>query len=140
MGEASTDRSPYAKDLATTVTERSGSVLDDLTSTAIHAALTGLSQRQRVAADNIANIQTPGFQAHRVQFERALGAAIAAGDPAQAQPVVTTSTDPSRLDGNNVNLDDQTLTSVQTGLQFQLMLRAMDDKFNLLHTAIRGGA
>ena len=35
-------------------------------------ALDALSLRQRVIADNIANVNTPGFLAGRVQFEDAL--------------------------------------------------------------------
>ncbi|MBI1758581.1 MAG: flagellar biosynthesis protein FlgB [Actinobacteria bacterium] len=115
-------------------------MLDDLTSTALHVALTGLSDRQRVIAHNVANIQTPNFQAQQLQFEAALGSAVAAGNPAQATSLVTSSRAPARTDGNNVNLDEQTLSNVDTGLRFQLMLRAMDDKFSLLRDAIRGGA
>ena len=36
-------------------------MLEDLTTTALHSALDGLSQRQRTTADNISNIETPGF-------------------------------------------------------------------------------
>jgi flagellar basal body rod protein FlgB len=34
--------------------------MNDVTMTALHTALRGLSTRQRVIADNVANIQTPG--------------------------------------------------------------------------------
>jgi flagellar basal-body rod protein FlgB len=47
-------------------------VITDATMTTLHAALTGLQQRQRITADNIANIQTPGFLAGRSDFESAL--------------------------------------------------------------------
>ena len=36
---------------------------------AISIALDGLSMRQRVAANNVANIDTPGFKAQHVSFE-----------------------------------------------------------------------
>ncbi len=38
-------------------------MIGDVTTASLHAALTGLAQRQRVTADNIANVQTPGFLA-----------------------------------------------------------------------------
>jgi hypothetical protein len=36
-------------------------MISDATMSTLHAALSGLAQRQRVTADNIANVQTPGF-------------------------------------------------------------------------------
>ena len=47
-------------------------MIGDVTSSALHSALSGLAQRQRVTADNIANLQTPGFLAGRVDFESGL--------------------------------------------------------------------
>ncbi|MCU1486490.1 MAG: flagellar biosynthesis protein FlgB, partial [Actinomycetia bacterium] len=38
--------------------------------------------------------------------------------------------------GNNVQLDDETLSLADTGLQYQLMVEAMNAKFGLLRTAI----
>jgi flagellar basal-body rod protein FlgB len=113
-------------------------VLEDTTSVTLYAALDGLAKRQRVIADNIANIQTPGFLAGRVQFEDALRAAVRAGDPRGTAITVARSLEPTREDGNNVNLDHEVLSNVDTGLRYQTMLRAADDKFGLLRSAIRG--
>jgi flagellar basal-body rod protein FlgB len=115
------------------------SVFDDVTSVALHSALSGLSQRQRVIADNIANVETPGFLAGRVQFEDALSKAVANGDPGSAKTTVARSLEPTREDGNNVNLDHETLSNVDTNLRYQLALKAMDSKFGLLKTVIKGG-
>jgi flagellar basal-body rod protein FlgB len=116
-------------------------MLDDVTSVALHTALSSLHLRQRVIADNIANIQTPNFHARKVSFEKALGAAMANGDdPAGVVPSIGTSLEPTRTDGNNVNLDEETVSSVDTGLRYQLALNAMNSKFGLLSTVIKGGA
>ena len=114
-------------------------MLNDLVSTTLHTALTGLAQRQRVIADNIANVETPNFHAGRLSFESELRDAVAAGDPATATPQLTRSTAPTREDGNNVSLDEEVISNVETDLRYQLTLRAMDQKHSLLHTAIRGG-
>jgi flagellar basal-body rod protein FlgB len=114
-------------------------VLDDITATTLHVALSGLAERQRVTADNIANVQTPNYLAGRVVFEDALRSAVASGTPAHARPTVARSLEPTRLDGNNVNLDHETLSNVDTGLRYQLLLRALDGKFGLLHDVIKGG-
>jgi flagellar basal-body rod protein FlgB len=113
------------------------SVLDDVTTVALHIALSGLSMRQRVIADNVANIQTPNFHAGRVQFEDALASAVSSGESPDVTPTMGQSLEPTRLDGNNVNLDHETLSNVDTGLRYQLMLRAVDSKFGLLHDAMR---
>jgi flagellar basal-body rod protein FlgB len=112
-------------------------VFDDTTMTAISSALSGLSARQRVIADNIANINTPGYRAGRVEFEDALRSAIADGDDAAVTPEVARSLEPARPDGNNVNLDEETLDNVDTGLRYSLMLRAADSEFSILRTSMR---
>ena len=113
-------------------------MITDSTMTALHASLTGLQQRQRVTADNIANVQTPGFLAGRVDFESALRGEIANGEtPAVSQRAVTRSMDPTRTDGNNVNLDTETVIATETGLRYQLALNALDGKYNLLRSALR---
>jgi flagellar basal-body rod protein FlgB len=119
---------------------RSVSVLDDITSVAVRTALTGLAMRQRVTADNIANIETPGFLAGRVSFEDALRTAVDNGDAADATPSLARSLEPTRLGGNNVNLDHEVLTNVDTGLRYHLMLRAVDHKAGLISSVLRPGA
>ena len=113
-------------------------VIGDVTSSALKAALDGLAQRQRVTADNIANINTPGFLAGRVDFESSLRGAIAGGDdPASANAVVARSLEPTNTNGNNVNLDSETVIATETGLRYQLALNALDGKYSVLRTALR---
>lgn len=112
-------------------------MFDNVAMYAISSALDGLAARQRAIADNIANINTPGFLADRVQFEDALASAVADGNT--AGPVVSTarSLEPTREDGNNVNLDRETLLNVDTGLRYSLMLRAADHEFGVLRASMR---
>jgi flagellar basal-body rod protein FlgB len=113
-------------------------VITDATMTALHAALSGLQQRQRVTADNIANIQTPGYLASRTDFESALKSELAGGEqPVVGRSAVSQSLDPTRMDGNNVNLDTETTIATETGLRYQLALNALDGKYNLLRSALR---
>jgi flagellar basal-body rod protein FlgB len=115
-------------------------VFNDIASITMQQALGGLAARQRVIADNIANIETPGYLAGRVLFEDTLRSAVGAGTPGQATSTVERSLEPTGLNGNNVNLDHETLANVDTGLRYQLMLKALDSKYGLLHDAIRGGS
>jgi flagellar basal-body rod protein FlgB len=118
--------------------EGSVPVLDDITAVTLQTALSGLAKRQRVTADNIANVQTPNFHAGRVTFEDSLRSALAAGTPADANVAVARSSEPTREDGNNVNLDDEVLSNVDTNLRYATVLRAVDEKFGLLRSVIRG--
>ncbi len=116
-------------------------MFNDVTSVALQSALEGLSMRQRATADNVSNLDTPRFLANRVQFEDALRSAVASGnadDVASVGPTVARSLEPTRENGNNVNLDRESLIGAQTELQYQLALRALDNKFSSLRTAIKG--
>ena len=113
-------------------------MIGDATSTALHAALSGLAQRQRVTADNIANINTPGFLAGRVDFESSLKGALRNGDsPALNGATTARSLEPTNTNGNNVNLDQETVIATETGLRYQLALNALDGKYNVLRSSLR---
>lgn len=111
-------------------------MLDSVTSAALTSALDGLSQRQRAIADNIANVNTPGYHAQRVQFEEALAASVRAGD-GHAASTTSLSAEPTRLNGNNVNLDTETLSNVDTVLRFQFASQAVGGQFAGLRAALR---
>ena len=114
-------------------------MFDDVSTSALRVAVTGLSARQSAIADNIANIETPGYRARKVQFEQALTDAVSDGvSPSAVSPSEQTSLEPTRLNGNNVNLDEETLSHVDTTMRYQLAIRAMDSKYGMLRDAIKG--
>ncbi len=67
------------------------------------------SVRHRVIAQNVANVNTPGYHQLDVDFEDAFARALAHQDPAaltRVRPtVVENATGPERADGNNVDID-----------------------------------
>jgi flagellar basal-body rod protein FlgB len=110
----------------------------DVTTTALHAALSGLAERSRVTADNIANINTPGFLAGRTDFESALKNSLSSGEtPTISGGSVARSLEPTNTNGNNVNLDDETVIATETGLRYQLALNALDGKYSVLRTSLQ---
>lgn len=111
-------------------------MLDSVTSTALASALDGLAQRQRAIANNIANVNTPGYQAKRVLFEDALAASVRAGN-GYAAASTERSLEPTRTNGNNVNLDTETLSNIDTVLRYQFAARAAEGSFSSIRTAIR---
>ena len=107
---------------------------------AIQTALRGLTARQRVTATNVANAQTPGYLAGRVDFESALREAAGTSRAGAIAPTVSRSEDPAGPNGNNVSLDNETISMMDTTMRYQLMVDAMNAKFRYLRTSIRGGA
>lgn len=111
-------------------------MLDSVTMSALTSALDGLALRQRAIADNIANINTPGYHAKRVLFEQALADSVADGDGG-ATATVHESLEPTRLNGNNVNLDTETLSSIDTMLRYQFATQAVNGSFASMRAAMR---
>jgi len=105
---------------------------------ALERAMDGVMTRQRVAAQNIANVMTPGYQAARVSFEDSLSAALSGGDdPASVELEVTATGDPSDARGNNVDLVGENTTLMRSGLQYEALVQAANYRFSVLHTALR---
>ncbi len=104
---------------------------------AVNAALNGLAARQRIAAQNMANADTPGYIAGRVNFEDSLRSAMDTGNLADVAITSATSDEPVNLNGNNVSVDQENLTLIETGLKFQLMTEAMNNQFRILKASIR---
>jgi flagellar basal-body rod protein FlgB len=116
---------------------------DRLVMPALMVALDGLAQRQRVSADNVANLQTPGFRARTVEFEAALAEAVSTSPTASAADLSGAigsgyTTDPAREDGNNVSLERETLLGTKTNLEFSMALRVVDGRFGVYRDVLRG--
>jgi flagellar basal-body rod protein FlgB len=110
----------------------------DVTTAALHSALSGLAERQRVTADNIANINTPGFLAGRTDFESALRDSLGSGQtPSVSGGALARSLEPTNTNGNNVNLDSETVIATETGLRYQLALNALDGKYSVLRSSLQ---
>ncbi|MEM8923638.1 MAG: flagellar biosynthesis protein FlgB [Actinomycetota bacterium] len=100
------------------------------------AALRGLEAQRQATEHNIANVETPGFKARRVSFEESLRRAIERRDLTGFGMSTTRSTAPTRIDGSNVDLEDE-LTSLElNGLQQSLMTSAVNDYFARIRTVI----
>lgn len=113
-------------------------LFDDGATLALGRALDGVSLRERVIANNMANVMTPGFRAQRVDFEASLAGAVAAGDPRSARADVVATGGAAREDGNNVDAEGEMSSLMRAGLQFQAAAQAMTFKYAVLRTAIKG--
>jgi flagellar basal-body rod protein FlgB len=104
----------------------------------LHDAIDGLALRQRVIADNIANVDTPDFRAHSVDFESALSSAIDRGTVTstdQLEATVEETQTPVGANDNNVDLRKESIAAIQTQFQYQIVGRAFTDRFDRLSAA-----
>lgn len=107
------------------------------------------TSRQQAITGNMANIDTPGYRTRDIDFEGELHKAAAAalnetqfeGAQAQLNPAVQeVSGLMERPDGNNVNIDRESLLLAQTQLQYQIGIQLVKHHFHGMMAAINGGS
>ena len=100
------------------------------------AALRGLEAQRQASEHNIANIETPGFKARQVSFEESLRAAMSSGNPSSATFSTTKSTAPTRIDGSNVDLENEVTGLELNALRQQLVTQALNGHYRRLRASI----
>ncbi len=103
--------------------------------------LTITNKRETVITANMANIDTPGYRTQDVNFQQELNQAMAGPD---GQPMHVTVHNVGGLlerpDGNNVDLDRESLLLSESQLQYQLGTQLLKSRFHQLLSAISSGA
>jgi flagellar basal-body rod protein FlgB len=98
------------------------------------------SDRQQMVASNMANVDTPGYHTKDIDFQVALQKAMNEGNSASLTPASQEVEGlPERADGNNVNVDRESLLLAQTQLQYQMGVQLIKAEFHRLLTAIKEG-
>ena len=132
----------------------------------LSTALNGLASRQRAIANNLANVDTPGFKASDVSFESELRGALAQNPRQSAQtsptpvslssgrmalggqssaldsvrPVLIQSQDTtSRVDGNNVDVDQQMIHLVETTISYNSLVQLTASRVAMARYAVNEG-
>jgi flagellar basal-body rod protein FlgB len=116
-------------------------------------ALNGLAVRQELIAQNLANVDTPGYRAQGVNFETVLKRAA---DAPLIKPLQTRSGHMAslvssssvriaprrggtlRADGNNVDIDLELTDLTKTGVNFQALSQIVSKKLLLLKSIASG--
>ena len=94
--------------------------------TTLEHALDIRAAKQRVVASNLANIDTPGYIAQRIDFDAAMRNAEATGS---VNPMVEESSAPGHsLDGNNVNLEGELSELSRNKLMYNVTAQIMASK------------
>lgn len=111
-------------------------MITDVTIGTVEYALRGLALRADVRAHNVANQNTPGFRAGRVDFETALQAALTSGRAQVAAPAVVPGASLPEPHANTVNLEDELVGMIKDNLARDAMVNAFNAKVGMLRTAI----
>ncbi|MGA8940612.1 MAG: flagellar basal body rod protein FlgB [Acidobacteriaceae bacterium] len=103
-----------------------------------------LTDRQQMIASNMANVDTPGYHTRDVNFQAAIRQVMDEGGTSSSallEPAsLETSGLPERPDGNNVNIDRESMLMAQTQLQFQLGVNLVKSDLSMVMTAIKEGS
>ncbi|MCI9568409.1 MAG: flagellar basal body rod protein FlgB [Lachnospiraceae bacterium] len=110
-----------------------------------------LWSRQTVSMNNVANVDTPGFKSQYITFEEELDRKLTAANSAKTAPkravseainsshawLNTTWNESSRLDGNNVDMDQEQVEIVRTAYEYQYMLSSISNDFTRLKSVAK---
>ena len=130
-------------------------MLDTPILSTLQSALDYASVRQSALSDNVANINTPGYQRKDVSFDSVLqqagsgasgmplglatdasGQMTGASDADGAPQITTDGSGAMRLDGNNVNTDVEMGRMAKNEIYYQGLAQITAQQFSDLRTAI----
>jgi len=114
------------------------------------------TKRHAVLTANIANVDTPGYKAKDIPFEKIMGKEL---EKSSKGSLTLTKTDPNHIDPaelkaskeglivtsnergtpNNVDLDQEMAKLMENNLQYQATVQALIKEFEILRTAITEG-
>lgn len=132
-------------------------IFDSPTQYLLNKGLDAASDRNRVIADNIANVDTPGFKRREVIFEENIQKVLEKNKNSvklrttdlrhmqikekdtQIEPEIRTLKELSyRNDGNNVDIDVETAKMAKNKIFYDALGQSMSNEIRLLRMAITG--
>ncbi|MCI8402950.1 MAG: flagellar basal body rod protein FlgB [Lachnospiraceae bacterium] len=106
--------------------------------------------RQNLTLNNIANVDTPGYKTRYMTFEAELQERLQNASQGRRPKVEVsqaigqthaavhvTRSESTRLDGNNVDMDQEQVELVRTAYEYQYMLNSINSEFKRLQSAAR---
>jgi flagellar basal-body rod protein FlgB len=94
-----------------------------------------VSARQKLVASNIANADTPGYQAKDIDFENELQSQMSGSKP----NVIEVSGLKNKNDGNNVDMDREARLLAENALRFSVASQLAHSEISTIRTAIEEG-
>jgi flagellar basal-body rod protein FlgB len=113
--------------------------LYDTTQLALEKAIEGSSARQQAIAENLANVDTPGYQRVDVDFHSTLRDAMASGSQGLAGAAFTPQRDATaavRPDGSSVDADVEAAAQARNGLEYEALVQISKARIDILESAM----
>lgn len=105
---------------------------------ALEGFLKVVDDRQELVISNMANADTPGYHTRDIDFQSAMREVMNAEGGAKPEPAALEITGlPQRPDGNNVNIDRESMMLSQLQLQYQIGVQLIKEQFHEELTAIK---
>lgn len=96
------------------------------------------NDRQQMIAANMANVDTPGYHTRDINFQQAMQEVVSRDAGPQFEPAsLEVASLPERPDGNNVNIDRESMLLSETQLQHEMGVQLIKEEFHRLLTAIK---
>jgi flagellar basal-body rod protein FlgB len=121
----------------------------DVTFAALAKAQSASSERTRLLAQNIANVNTPGYKRHDIDFQGELAQALddhsGNGESRVARVLDTTAREIVendqffRVDGGGVDIDREMAEFAKNNLYGSAMSSFLQDKLRMYKMVVRGG-
>ncbi len=119
----------------------------DIASSVLSKTLDAAAARQKVVANNIANVETPNYKRSYVSFESELkkimqqpnGHDVRLGLKSLAPTCLLDVSSPAKPDGNNVNIDAEIADLAETALKYKAATVLLEAKIGMLRSAITEG-
>ncbi len=111
----------------------------DTTQTTLMRAISGATLRNTVLSNNIANVDTPGFQPSDVNFHAQLADALAQGPGAAATVAFSPEvqrTGAQQADGNGVNGEAEAAKLAENGLELNALAQVANTRLQIMRTAM----
>jgi flagellar basal-body rod protein FlgB len=107
---------------------------------ALQGYLKVVADRQQLIVSNMANVDTPGYHTKDIDFQASIRQAMNENGITMEPASMELQGLPERPDGNNVNIDRESLLLSQTQLQNQIGVQLVKGAFHQLLTAIKEGS
>jgi flagellar basal-body rod protein FlgB len=111
----------------------------DTTQSALEKAIMGASARQQAIAENLANVDTPGYQRVDVDFHKTLRDAMASGGSGLQGATFSPQRDASaqvRPDGSTVDADVEAAAQARNGLEYETLVQVSKARVDIIEAAM----
>ncbi len=113
--------------------------LFDTVHVALERAIQASGLRHEALAENIANVNTPGYRRKDVDFHAALQATMPGGSPSIAAAPLSAAVDsasPVRADGNSVDMDAEAANLAQNALEYEALAQVLRARGDIIEIAL----